>query len=101
MALSDVLAADRRRVALELLAEAPGGDLNEDVLRQGLGQIGHLMTRTDMRAVLQFLADHALVSIERLRRPSSGELWLAHLSDDGLAVALGHGHPGVARAALG
>jgi hypothetical protein len=97
--LGDVLAEDRRLVVLLLLTDAPGGSLNEDVLRLGLEHIGHLMDRTDTRAVLQFLSDHGLVRMETLALPR-GELWLAHLTDAGQAVARGRSHPGVARPPL-
>ena len=92
--LIDVLQEDRRVIVLLCLAEA-GGRLNEAVVRKALVAVGHQVDATDVRAVLQFLRDAALVRIETLPMPS-GEVWVAHLLDAGAAVARGKPHPGVA-----
>jgi hypothetical protein len=96
--LSEVLAEDRRLVILLCLSEA-AGHLNEDVLRQGMQRIGHQVDRTDVRAAIAFLCEHALVRIEKLPM-ASGELWVVRLLDAGAAVASGKHHPGVARPPL-
>lgn len=99
MSLSEVLHEDRRLVILLCLTEVPAAQLNEDVLRQGIIRVGHQVDRTDIRADVQFLADHALVRVEKLAM-ASGELWVVHLLSAGDAVARGKPHPGVARPSL-
>jgi len=96
--LADVLLADRRIFVLLCLTEA-GGQANEAVLRKALVSIGHKVDDTDVRAVLQFLADAALIRIEKLPMPS-GDVWVAHLLTAGEAVAGGKPHPGIARPPL-
>ena len=96
--LSDVLHEDRRLVILLCLTEA-AGRLNEDVLRQGLQRVGHHVNRADTRGDIQYLADHALVRVEKMPLPN-GELWVVHLLDSGDAVARGKPHPGIARPPL-
>lgn len=97
MSLTNVLAEDRRLVALRLLSEG-GFRASESVLRKGLDFFGHRISHELMRADLEFLREHGLLRIEALHPPSGGELWLAHLTDAGDEVARGVSvHPGVAR----
>lgn len=97
MSLTEVLTKDRRLVILRTLSEVAAYSSNEGVLRQALHHIGHPEANKDLiRADLSFLERHGLVRVERLPMPS-GELWVAHLLDDGLEVANGRPHEGVAR----
>ena len=61
----DHLDEDRRLVILRLLSEC-GGTANEGVLRAGLEALGHRrgLTRDAVRALLDWLAERALVSLE-------------------------------------
>ena len=95
--LAEVLMRDRRLVILRTLSEVQQFSSNEGILRQALQQIGHPEASKDLvRADLEFLERHSLVRVEKLPMPS-GELWVAHLLDDGLEVANGRAHEGVAR----
>ncbi len=97
MSLQEVLQKDRRLVILRTLSEVEGYSSNEGVLRQALHHIGHPEASRDMiREDLSFLERHTLIRVEKLPMPS-GELWVAHLLDDGLSVANGRPHEGVAR----
>lgn len=97
MSLTQVLTEDRRLVILRTLSEVPNYTLNEGILRQALRQIGHPEETKDLvRGDIQFLADNGLLRIERLAMPS-GELWVAHLLNDGQEVAEGRAYPGIAR----
>lgn len=97
MSLTEVFAKDRRLVILRTLSEVDAFSSNEGVLRQALNHIGHPEATKDLvRADLEFLGRHGLIRIDRLSMPS-GDLWVAHLLDDGLAVANGRAHEGVAR----
>lgn len=97
MSLNDVLQRDRRLVILRTLSEMQTYSLNEGVLRQALDHIGHPEASKEIvREDLNFLERHTLVRIEKLPMPS-GELWVAKLLDDGLAVANGRAHEGIAR----
>lgn len=97
MSLHEVLTKDRRLVILRTLTEVTAFSLNEGVLRQALQAIGHPEASKDLvRADLEFLARHSLLRVEKLPMPS-GELWVAHLLDDGQEVANGRAHEGVAR----
>lgn len=98
MSLADVLQEDRRIYVLLSLAEA-GMSLNDAVLRKALVMIGHHVDQTDVRTVLQFLGDAALIRVEKLPMPS-GDVWVAHLLPAGEAVAAGKPHPGIARPPL-
>jgi hypothetical protein len=94
MSLAEVLAADRRLVMLQALAEAERYHLNELVLRQALAHIGHDASREMVRADIGFLSEHGLARQEEI---DGGQLWLVTLSEEGLRVARGKAHPGVAR----
>jgi hypothetical protein len=97
MSFATLLAEDRRLVILRCLAEMPGWEANEGVLRTGLAHFGHRVGMDIVRAELQFLADHELVRIEKLHS-AGGELWLATLTGAGRDVAEGDRvHPGVKR----
>ena len=96
--LADVIHEDRRIYVLLCLREA-GGQLNEAVLRKLLVKIGHQVDANDMRAVMQFLSDAALIRIEKLPM-ESGEVWVSHLLSAGEAVANGKSYPGIARPPL-
>jgi hypothetical protein len=96
--LADVIQEDRRIYVLLCLTEA-GGHANEAVLRKALVAIGHKVDGDDVRAVLAWLEQHALIRLEKLPMPS-GEVWVAHLLEAGEAVANGKPHPGIARPPL-
>ena len=96
MSLADVLAGDRRLVILRALGEAERYHLNEMVMRQALAHFGHDVSRDTVRADVQFLSEHGLVRREEIDG-GNGLLWLVTLTDDGLGVANGRYHPGVAR----
>lgn len=103
--LLTVMAEDRRRAILAMLAEMPVGSLNETILKGGLDRIGHRIGSDRIRADLAWLDQHGLVAIERVPLSGNadswaarGELWVARLTRDGQDVAEGRrDHPGIAR----
>ncbi len=95
MSLAEILAADRRLVMLRSLAEVERYHLNELVLRQALAHIGHDASREMVRADVGFLVEHRLARREEIDGGNGG-LLLVTLTDEGLRVARGKRHPGVA-----
>ncbi len=98
MSFADELAADRRLVILRALSEdVSGGTANENVLALALRAFGHQVGRDIVRADMQFLKDHQLITLEKV----SGmrvEIWIGKLLPAGEEVAYGKTrHPGVAR----
>lgn len=90
------LAEDRRLAILKALAQMPGYQANEGVLRTALDHVGLRVGRDAVRADLTWMEDFRLVRIERL--PAHGaELWVATLTGSGDDVAHGrvkhHGIP--------
>lgn len=59
----DLLAADIRLVILRLLAEDPGYSMNESVLQQGLGLLGHTVSRDRVRTEMRWLEEQRLITI--------------------------------------
>lgn len=101
MSLSTILAEQRRLVVLQTLKEDADHACNERVLRQVVGMKVDDVTRDQLRADLLWLERAGLVKIEKLDAGGAGELWHVTLRDDGLAVAKGRVHPGVAQPDLG
>ena len=96
MSFATVLAEDRRLVILRMLTEAQGFEANETVLKLGLDRFLHHVGRDILRADIQYLTDHQLVRIEKMK-VAAGDLWLVTLTASGEDVARGRLHPGVAR----
>jgi hypothetical protein len=95
--LAEDLAADRRLIILRALTEVPGASTNESVAQKAVAHFGHRVALDLVRADFQFLADLALVRIEKIQA-QRGELWLAHLLQRGQDVANGFATvPGVAQ----
>ena len=98
MSFRQALDEDRRLVILQCLGQADGFALNENLLekmvqRLRLGIIG----RDLLRAHLNWLDQHGLVTIEHLPVGNGTDLWAATLTRAGHEVAKGREHPGVAR----
>lgn len=89
-----LLAEDRRLVILRALAEDHDFALNDAVLKRALASLGHDVSRDMLRADLQWLADQRLVTLREL---DHGAIWVATATEDGVDVARGRPHPGVAR----
>jgi len=97
MNLSKILSEDRRLAMLRTLAEVPGYNLNEDIIRQVLDRLGSPGASKDLiRADLEFLSAHNLVRIQKIAKVSD-ELWITHLLGAGKEVAEGRPHVGIAR----
>ena len=94
---AEVLAADRRLVILRTLSEAPGYQLNEMVLRTAVQALGHTAGRDVIRGDVAWLQEQLLVRADEINVPTSGKLWVVHLTIAGGEVADGRSHPGVAR----
>lgn len=93
-----LLAEDRRLVILRGLAEDHDYSLNEGILKKVLASIGHDVSRDMLRGDLAWLADQQLIRLEKLAGGAApGELWVARALEDGIDVARGRPHPGVAR----
>ena len=82
--LTDVLAQDRRRVILQLLADDDDYSLNDTVLKQALASVGHNTPRDLVHADLTWLETHGLVRVQKL---AEGDVWVARLTEAGQDVA--------------
>jgi hypothetical protein len=91
-----MLAEDRRLVILRALTEVPGFELNEVVLRQVLDEFGHHASRDLVRADIDYLASHTLITLRKLNA-ASGEIVMVKLTPAGDDVAKGRQHVGVAK----
>lgn len=97
MNLTKVLSEDRRLAILRTLAEVPGFNLNEDIVRQVLDRLGSPGAAKDLiRADLNFLEEHSLIRIEKMPKVNDA-LWIAHLLGAGKEVANGRPHTGIAQ----
>ena len=98
---AEILAADRRLVALRLLVEA-GGELGESALEKGLHMYGH-RTRVDREVVrqdLRWMAGLALPLVALEVAP--GDVLIAAITMRGVSVAQGKIEvEGVAAPAIG
>ncbi len=91
-----ILAEDRRLVILRALAEDHDYSLNDFVLKRALASLGHDVSRDMLRGDLTWLKDQRLL---RVREMDDGAIWVAIATEDGVDVARGRPHPGVARPA--
>jgi hypothetical protein len=93
---AQLLAEDRRLVILRTLEQDSDYSVNDFVLKRALAQLGHDVSRDVLRADLGWLKDQMLV---RIRMMDDGAIWVATATEDGIDVARGRKHPGVARPA--
>jgi hypothetical protein len=91
---SRLLAEDRRLTILRTLEQDADYSVNDFVLKRALEQLGHNVSRDMLRADLTWLDDQRLL---RLRRLNDDAIWVAIATEDGVDVARGRPHPGVAR----
>lgn len=97
MSYEQFLAEDRRLAVLRLLAEADGYDLNESILSDLLGRLGHQVSRDRLRTELAWLAEQGLVELEEYVGVK-----VARLTLRGADVAVGRTRvPGVKRPSPG
>lgn len=89
-----LLAEDRRLIILRALAEDHDYALNDGVLKRALASLGHEVSRDMLRADLAWLKDQRLITLREL---DDGVIWVARATEDGVDVARGRPHPGVAR----
>ena len=88
-----LVAEDQRLAILRLLAEAEGYDLNRDILRAALAQLGHRPSLDRMRAQLAWLAEQGLIALRM-----AGDIEVATLTERGADAACGRARiPGVRR----
>lgn len=90
----NILAEDRRLTILRALAEDHDYSINDFVMKRALAALGHDVSRDMLRADLKWLEDQRLVT---LRRMDHDAIWVATATEDGVDVAGGRPHPGVAR----
>jgi hypothetical protein len=93
---SEIRAQDRRLVILRALAEDNYYSMNDFVLKRALGSLGHDVSRDVLRGDLAWLQEQRLL---RVRELNDGAIWVATATEDGVDVAGGRPHPGVARPA--
>ncbi len=92
----DLVRADIRRVVLNTLERAGGYELNHDILRAALAQLGHNPSHDQLRTELYWLAEQGLCTVRTV-----GTTLVAKLSQRGEDVAGGRAHvPGVGRPGL-
>ncbi|MBW6402046.1 ArsR family transcriptional regulator [Roseomonas sp. HJA6] len=87
-----MLAEDRRLTILRTLQQDDDLRVNEFVLKRALEQMGHDVNRELVRADLAWLRAQLLITV----REEGGEVWIATATEDGVKVATGRRHPGVA-----
>ena len=93
MSFADLIAADIRLAVLQILAQDPGYDANEMVLRQALAALGHQISRDRLRSELAWLDEQRLISTVDV-----GGVAVARLTGRGEDVAGGRSVvPGVRR----
>ena len=93
--MAERLAQTRRRLALDALREADG-QLSDTSLRSVLAAIHSQSTDiAEVRADLQFMERHGLLSIEKLQH-GGREVWVARWTAAGQSVARGRSHVGIA-----
>lgn len=89
---SESLREDRRGQVLRVLQDQPSFALNDGVLQDALGRLGHNVARDIVRDDLEWLSERGLVQIER------SAVWIATLTQRGEDVAAGRARsPGVKR----
>lgn len=93
-----LLAEDRRLIILRALAEDHDYSLNDFVLKRALASLGHEVSRDMLRGDLTWLKDQRLITLREL---DDGAIWVARATEDGIDIARGRPHPGVARPAPG
>jgi len=96
--LARILAEDRRLVILRTLAEDHDYSVNDFVLKRALASLGHDVSRDMLRGDLTWLKDQGLLRVKVL---DDGTIWVATATEDGVDIARGRPHPGVARPAPG
>lgn len=78
------LRQDQRLVMLRILTELPSYRVNSSVLSTLLHQLGHTMSRDQVKTELRWLAEQGLVSLEE-----AGSVLVATLEERGQDVADG------------
>lgn len=97
MDYAELLRETRRRALLNLLAEAPACQANDEVAAAALDATGYDCTRDQAAADLAWLADLGLVRLERVEAAGLCAL-VASLTPRGLDVARGKSAvPGIRR----
>lgn len=95
-AFAHILAEDRRLTILRTLAQDHDYSVNDFVLKRALEALGHGVSRDVLRGDLAWLQDQRLIRVKEL---DDGAIWVATATEDGVDVAGGRPHPGVARPA--
>jgi Fe2+ or Zn2+ uptake regulation protein len=80
------LRQDQRLVLLRVLSEMPSYRHNSSVLSNLLHQMGHTMTRDQVKTELRWLSEQGLLTLEE-----AGSVIVATLSERGQDVAEGRG----------
>lgn len=83
LAIQQITAEDRRLRILQLLVDAPGMTLNENVIYNALPKLGHVPSADVLRNDLMWLAEVMLVEVEMTKS------WVARLLQRGSEVAIG------------
>ena len=93
MSLDAFLAEDRRLVVLRTLAEDSDYSVNSSILQVALERFGHNVGRATVHAIIGWLEEKALVTVDRVE-----SVQVAKLTQRGLDVAKGREiEPGVKR----
>jgi len=93
MSYRDIVIADIRLAALQLLEEDPGYSYNERILKKLLASVGHEVSSDQLRTEIAWLEEQGLATTEEI----AGML-IVRLTNRGEDAALGRTQvPGVAR----
>lgn len=94
MSLQDITNAEIRLTILRLLADDPGYDLNESILKRALAEFGYEVSTDALRTQLAWLEEQGAIS----PRTVAGSLLVAKLTTRGEDIAAGRARvPGIAR----
>ena len=75
---------DQRLRILQFLSKTSGGDLNENIIKRSLKELGHRPSADQLRTTLHWLKDQNLVTITKIMG-----LTIAKITETGNDVATG------------
>lgn len=85
-AVKRALEEDRRWFVLDAVAQMETRTLNEQLILRMIHGMGRPVNAEDLRNDLLLLERSSCLGIEKLSRPTGGELWVVTLTTEGLEV---------------
>lgn len=84
--MRDLILANRRLVALQVIAAQSAYELSNQLLQRGMERFGHRMSMSSVDGLIDWLADRDLLTAREL---DDGHIRVATLTQAGLDVAKG------------